>query len=320
MPAIFLSTRRWFSTLKFRIVLLAALTGFLSAVGTAYIVLHSAQRSIERVVLQAAKTDRERVASLLGGKVSVLRDALSAVARRTPVLAWSDPQAMQRYLLDKPALDSMFNSVFAADQTGRMLTRIEKGTVAEHLPSVADRDYFRRAIASDQPVLSDVIVGKITHEPMIVVVIPVPGPDGKALGVVAGTLVLRSVALFDELKASAADDAVWDLVVDRIRRAELALKRLLERSLRNRWGRGRDVRGNEQCDGTERQIPGKAWIGCVLGVAPRVDCVALDGRPAEADPGRGGGQHHSAGDHHQPCKPTLHGHAFRLSSCGCSGV
>ncbi len=215
MPAIFLSTRRWFSTLKFRIVLLAALTGFLSAVGTAYIVLHSAQRSIERVVLQAAKTDRERVASLLGGKVSVLRDALSAVARRTPVLAWSDPQAMQRYLLDKPALDSMFNSVFAADQTGRMLTRIEKGTVAEHLPSVADRDYFRRAIASDQPVLSDVIVGKITHEPMIVVVIPVPGPDGKALGVVAGTLVLRSVALFDELKASAADDAVWDLVVDR---------------------------------------------------------------------------------------------------------
>lgn len=215
MPAFRFSTRRWLATLKFRIVLLATLTGLLSAVGTSFIVLHSAQQSIERVVLQSAKADRERVASLLSGKVSVLRDALSAVARRTPELAWSDPEAMQRHLLDKSALESMFSSVFAADQTGRMLTRIEKGAAAAHLPSVADRDYFRRAIASDQQVISDVIVGKVYQEPMIVVVIPVPGPDGNAFGVVAGTLVLRSVALFDELKASTADDAVSDLVVDR---------------------------------------------------------------------------------------------------------
>lgn len=155
MPAFFFSTRRWFSTLKFRIVVLAVLTGLLSAVGTAYLVLQSAQQSIERVVLASAKNDRERMASLLGGKVSVLREALSAVARRTPELAWSDPAAMQRYLLDKPELETMFTSVFAADQTGRMLTRIEKGIPAAQLPSVADRDYFRKAIASDQPVISD---------------------------------------------------------------------------------------------------------------------------------------------------------------------
>jgi diguanylate cyclase (GGDEF)-like protein/PAS domain S-box-containing protein len=215
MPATLVHARRWLSTLKFRIVFLAILTGLLSAMGTAYLVLRTAQQSIERVVLTSAKTDRERLASVLSGKVSVLRDALSAVARRTPEQAWADPAAMQRYLLDKPALDSLFSSVFAADTSGRMLTRVEDGVAMAQLPNVADRDYFRQAMASDQPVISEVLVGKIAQRPMIVVAIPVMDADGKPLGLLAGALLLHSVALFDELKLSALDDAVWDLVVDR---------------------------------------------------------------------------------------------------------
>lgn len=207
--------RGWVATLKFRIVVLAVCTGVLSALGAAAVVLAIAQQSIQRVVLTSAKGDRERVAGLLGGKVSVLRDALWAVARQTPAAAWGDVEALKGYLLDKPAINSMFSSVYAADPAGRMLTRIESGVASEQLASVADRDYFRRALASDQPVISEVVQGKIVQQPVIVVAIPVFGPDGNPLGVIAGSLLLKSVALFDELKASAADDDVWDIVVDR---------------------------------------------------------------------------------------------------------
>jgi diguanylate cyclase len=209
------SRRSWFGSLKVRIVLLAVCTGFLSALGAAALVLHSAQASIERVVLESARSDRERVAGLLGSKVAVLRDALSAVARSMPARAWTDDDAMRRFLLDKPALGSLFQSVYAVDTAGRMRVRVEAGQSSDDLPNVADREYFTRALQLDQPVISDVLWGKFGKGPIVVAAIPVLAPDGRHTGILCGALLLQSTALFDELKASANDPAVSDLVIDR---------------------------------------------------------------------------------------------------------
>jgi diguanylate cyclase len=215
MPATLPASRRWLSTLKFRIVLLAVLTALLSATGTTTAVLHSAQQSIERVVLASARNDRERSAGVLSSKVSVLREALAAVARNVPSNAWSDRAAMGRYLLDKPAIGTLYDSYYAADPSGTMLARVDARSLSENLPDIADRDYFRRAMAGGQPVISEVLWGKVQNAPIVVIAIPVLGGDGRHLGVLAGSLSLRSTALFDELRAKRHDDAVTDLVVDR---------------------------------------------------------------------------------------------------------
>lgn len=215
MHALLLASRQWFSSLKLRIVALAILTGLLSAMGTAAVVLHSAEQSIRRVVLSAAADDRERSARMLGSKVTVLGDALSAVARRVPAEAWAEPAAMGRYLADKGALATMFSSVFAATPTGRMTARVEGSTLAMELPDVSDREYFRRAMASDQMVISEVLWGRVLKAPVVVLAVPVLDRDGRHLGVVAGSLALQSTALFDEPRASAQNEGVRDLVVDR---------------------------------------------------------------------------------------------------------
>jgi diguanylate cyclase len=215
MPATLLASRRWLSTLKSRIVMLAVMTALLSATGTATVVLRSAQQSIERVVLESARNDRERSAGVLSSKVSVLRDALAAVARSVPSNAWTDRAAMGRYLLDKPAIGTLYDSYYAADSGGTMLARVEARALSNNLPAIADRDYFRRAMAGDQPVISEVLWGKVQKAPIVVIAIPVLGSDGRHLGVIAGSLSLQSTALFDELRARPHEDAVTDLVVDR---------------------------------------------------------------------------------------------------------
>lgn len=176
---------------------------------------YSTEQSIVRVVLSAAADDRERSARLLGSKVTVLTDALTAVARQVPTQAWADPSAMGRYLQEKPALASLFHSVFTAMPSGQLAVRVERGNLATDLPAIGDREYFRRAMASDQPVVSEVLRGRVSKVPVVVIAIPVLDERGRHLGMVGGSLALQSTALFEESRAAAQSDAVRDLVVDR---------------------------------------------------------------------------------------------------------
>lgn len=210
-----LAPLQWAATLKFRIVLLAMLTALLSAAGTAYVVLRRVEASIERVVLTSAREDRERTASMLGSKAAVLQEALVAVAKRIPPDAWREPSTMSQFLLDKPALGSLFNSVFAADAYGQIVARVEGGRAAENRLNIADRDYFHHAISSDQPAISHAIWGKVLKAPIVVFAIPVLGRDGHHLGMLGGSLALQSTAMFDDLRSRTNDGAVYDMVVDR---------------------------------------------------------------------------------------------------------
>jgi diguanylate cyclase len=207
--------RRWVHTLKFKIVLLAVLTGVLAAAGTAAVVIGSTQRSMQRLLLAAAEEERERSASLLGSKVSTLRDALVAVARATPDELFQDPAAMGRHLLDKPALMTMFESVYFADTDGRMLARVEGGRLSKELPSVADRDYFQQSLVSDQPLISAVLWGKLSNAPIVIFAVPVIDRTGRHAGILAGSIALRSTALFAELRADSRIGGARDVVIDR---------------------------------------------------------------------------------------------------------
>ena len=207
--------RRWVGSLKFKIVVLAVLTGVLAAAGTAALVIRSTQDSIRRVLLAAAQEERERSAGLLGSKVSMLRDALVAVAREAPAEIWQDRSAMGRYLLDKPALRSMFDSVCGVGTDGRMLARVEAGQLTRELPSLADRDYFKQALRSDQPVISEVLRGRILKAPVVIFAVPVLDREGRHLGIVAASIALRSTALFAEMRASLPPEGVRELVIDR---------------------------------------------------------------------------------------------------------
>jgi diguanylate cyclase len=215
MHSLFLTSWRFASTLKFRIVVLAVAASVLSAAGTAALLIRNTQQSIQGVVLDAAADDRERAAAMLSSKVSILRDALAATARQVPSDAWSDAALMGRHLLDKPALGTMFASLYAVAPNGQTLSRAEGGKLSVELPNIADRDYFQQAAATDQPVISEVVWAKVLKRPAVIFAVPVVGHDGHLVGVLAGSVAVNSTSLFSEVRANTQSTGAVDLIVDR---------------------------------------------------------------------------------------------------------
>ena len=156
------SLRRWASKIKLKIVLMIIIACVPSAARTADRVLATSPQRMESLLRDNAADDLERTAAMPTSKVSLLRDAMSVVAKATPATQWSNPTAMTELLLAQPELAVLFNSVFTAAPDGRMLVRIEKGRPTVELPNVADRDYFKDAMKSDQPVVSRALRGQVS--------------------------------------------------------------------------------------------------------------------------------------------------------------
>ena len=203
-----------FKSLKFRIVAIAVLTGVASAMGTATLVLNVTQGELQRMLLANEREERERTAALLASKVETLKLALVAVARQAQPELWRDRGALERFLLDKPALQALFDSVLLAIPDGTLVVRLERGSLSSERPNIGDRDYFQRAMKTDQPVVSEPLMSKLTHRPTLVVAVAVVDPQGGHLGMLAGTLSLQSNSLFTD-PVALRSNAVRDLVMDR---------------------------------------------------------------------------------------------------------
>lgn len=201
-------------SLKFRIVAVAVLAGVTAALGTATLVLNVTQAELQRLLLANDREDRQRDAALLASKLETLRHSLTVVARQAPPEAWRGRDAMARYLLEKSPLEALFDNVLAATPDGTMLARIEQGRATTSLPNIADRDYFRRVMETDQPVVSEPLTGKVSKVPLVIVAVPVMASDGNRVGMIAGALRLQSNSLFAD-PISTGRSEVRDLVMDR---------------------------------------------------------------------------------------------------------
>ena len=62
----------WLSTLKFKIMLVAAATAMVSALGTVQLVMPSAQHGVEQLLLDSAAQERVVMAGLLSSKLQLL--------------------------------------------------------------------------------------------------------------------------------------------------------------------------------------------------------------------------------------------------------
>ena len=205
----------WAHTLKFKIVAMAVVTGVLSALITTQLVLLTTQANIQRLLMQGESDDVERTAALLGTKVDMLRDALKAVARQAPSELWNTAAAMQQYLASNQSLNTLFESVLAARTDGAMLARMVKGSISTDLPNIADRAYFQQALKTDQPVVSEPLVGRASKVPVLIIAMATLAGDDQVTGVIAGVLGLQSNNLFSEVTRTVRAEGSRVLIMNR---------------------------------------------------------------------------------------------------------
>lgn len=202
-------------SLKFRLVAVVVATGLLTAAGTSSLLLDTTDDALRSQLLSMDREDAERTAELLGGKLETLKAALAAVAAQTRASTWADRETMERFLIDKPALHTLFDGVLAVATDGSTLVRMEHGKPTPERPNIADRAYFQQAMRTDQPVVSEPLIGKVSKRAQVVMAVPVLGDDGTRLGVVAGVVRLQSNSLFSDSRGRSRSDGTLNLVVDR---------------------------------------------------------------------------------------------------------
>ena len=203
------------STLKFRIVAIVVATGVLSAVGTANLIVGVMQDDRLHALLASDREDRERTADLLAGKLETIKLALVETARTAPPHVWRDRHTAEQFLLGQKALGTLFDVLLANRPDGSGLARIVRGEAQDEMPSLADRDYFQRALRDDQTVVSDALKGKVIGAPVVVIATPVSDGTGRHVGVLAGVLRLQSTTLFAGVGVRPRAEGVVDLVIDR---------------------------------------------------------------------------------------------------------
>ena len=82
-----------------------------------------------------------------------------------------------------------FVTLFHADRDG-IVREIATATTEQTLPPINDRQYFLDAVRTRRLAISDVIVGRLAHAPIVTMAMPVVTDDGQVIGVVGGSLDL----------------------------------------------------------------------------------------------------------------------------------
>ena len=184
------SLRRSLQTLKFR---LAAGAMLALAAGIALSTLLLLQRA-EQDTLRAAELQETaevlRSARLLGIRVREAQLHLAAAGAQLPVDSLGNAAALRAFLDGKPILRDSFDSVFIAGTQGRMHLLWDTKGYREPGTDLSDRGYFRTAMGEGRPVVSDLILSRLSAEPILVLAHPVV-EAGQRVALLGGSLNLK---------------------------------------------------------------------------------------------------------------------------------
>jgi diguanylate cyclase len=206
---------RGLQSLKFRIAALAIVSAVLAALASADLSQRATQADLERLLLENERSDGERMASMLGTKIDLLKRSLAALAANAPPELFADPDAALGYLRSKPLAATLFESLYAARPDGVMIARVEQGASVPGLPNVADRAYFQQALQTRAVVVSAPLLGRARRTPVVIFSVTVRGPDGSTAGVLGASQALGSANLISQLGGNDLADGSRIFVADR---------------------------------------------------------------------------------------------------------
>jgi len=151
----------------------------------------------------------QNAAADLDYKLGMHLAVLARAARQIDARTFIDPVAQRAFFADS-GLRPMFDGIALVVLDGAMIANdppIDKPV------SVADRDYFRRARDAGESAISAPLLVRTTSQPVVVMAVPVKGPDGRPIGVLSAILNLqRANVLGDLSRASVGQDGYYVVV------------------------------------------------------------------------------------------------------------
>ena len=89
-----------------------------------------------------------------------------------------------------------FIAVFFADTRGAITEFNGPLRAGDPMPNIADREYFKDALRTRGMAISEVIIGRVAHVPIVTIAFPFLAADGRVEGVAVGSLNLSKFEMF----------------------------------------------------------------------------------------------------------------------------
>lgn len=200
-----------FASIKLRVTLSAIAAMAAGVLLTAVLLVQRAERDTLTHHRDRELAEVVHMASLLSDRVVERQRALRASGDQIDPAMAQDAARLKIFLDNKPLLRGLFSNTFVAAADGRMMVYADDAGVRRPDINLGDREYFRRALRDQRPVISEPVPGRVSGEPVIVFVHPLVR-DGAVYGVLGGALRLASRDLLGDV-AGAYDGVETSLTV-----------------------------------------------------------------------------------------------------------
>lgn len=188
---------RFWRSMRTRIALVA---GLLSLTGIALITLlvtHILYGDMQEMVFKQQLTATQFAARDIDGKLKLRLDSLKRVAENFPTALFADHAAMQAWLDDRKAINTLFPTSLLIIPADGGAPLADTPHVNNRPRSFVDRDWFIGAVSTGQPFISKPLITRATGEPALVIAVPIFDRKGSLLGVLAGISPLASPGFLD---------------------------------------------------------------------------------------------------------------------------
>ena len=170
---------------------------FLCAIwGLAYRAIRDQGRELEPLLLQQQKEIVDYSARSLNHAVQVRLDTLSRLADRIDPSLLDRPPQLDRFLAERIAAYSLFDLGFFVIR-GDGLCLAEKPALGRAGHPFADRDFFRRVMATGATAIDQPHIGRITGKPVASFAAPIRSSSGRVAGVLCGSNLLSGDNIFN---------------------------------------------------------------------------------------------------------------------------
>lgn len=169
----------------------------LPAIVLAYGSIQAIQSLTKSEEIRRATVSARSLATLLDQQMNYEMQGIALLGRAAALLPQNDLASMTKLLTAHNELHDKVDTVLFADTTGVIRAAYSTSTTVGNSPigtQISDRDYFRNALAQKEAVITkEVIIGRSSGRPIIIVAAPAYNRDETIIGVVIATIWVRDL-------------------------------------------------------------------------------------------------------------------------------
>ena len=184
-------------------VKVALATSIASVVMVALVTIVQMQRmqdDFTRVLFAQQTALIARTAEELDDKLHMLLGIIALSAKHQPLGIISDSAALRAYYADRAVL-SLFDDVLILDASGKVIADLPAMPGRTGVDA-SDRAYFKKVMATRQPLIAEPVLGRISKQPIVQMAAPILDQKGEVRAVLIGVLQLYKDNVLGHLRTA----------------------------------------------------------------------------------------------------------------------